>query len=182
LSHSQAISSLSRRPRVLSRAVAAILGTGDLSQRVERRLGDPLTSVPEHMLNARLSWQAMPKLNTFLGAEYRSSAFRPRNYHEPQNGGNAQGRVEEGWRDSNIVLGDFKGYTLFDLGATYRVSRNVRVTGVIENLLDKDFKDYRSYTRCTDGGCTGAGTEAFSNAYNNILEPRRFFVSLNVDF
>nr|WP_296750980.1 TonB-dependent receptor [Thioalkalivibrio sp.] len=158
------------------------LDTGDLSQRVERRLGDPLTSVPEHMLNARLSWQAMPKLNTFLGAEYRSSAFRPRNYPEPQNGGNAQGRVDEGWRDSNIVLGDFKGYTLFDLGATYRVSRNVRVTGVIENLLDKDFKDYRSYTRCTDGGCTGAGNEAFSNAYNNILEPRRFFVSLNVDF
>ncbi len=165
-----------------SKVTRTQLDDGTLTQRTASKKGDPLVSVPDHMLNAQLSWRAMPRLDTFLRAEYRSSAFRPRNFHEPQNGGNAQGRVEEGWRDSNIVLGDFRGYTLFDLGATYRVSQNVRVTGVIENLLDKDFNDYRSYTRCTDGNCTGPGAEAFSNVYNRILEPRRLFVSLSVDF
>lgn len=158
------------------------LDTGNPAQLIASKRGDPLVSVPEHMLNALLTWQATPKLETFLRAEYRSSAFRPRNFHEPQNGGNAQGQVARGWRDSNIVIGDFKGYSLFDLGATYQISRMVRVTGVIQNLLGKDFIDYRPYTRCTNAGCTGAGEEAFSNVYNSILEPRRLFVSLNLDF
>lgn len=62
------------------------------------------------MLNATLDWQATPQLTTFLKSEYRSSAFRPRNFHEPQNGGNAQAGEPGEWRDSNRVLGDFKGY------------------------------------------------------------------------
>lgn len=165
-----------------SKVTKTQLDAGSPSQSISSRQGDPLVSVPEHMLNAQLSWQATPKLNTFLRGEYRSSAFRPRNFHEPQNGGNGQARVDEGWRDSNIVLGDFKGYTLFDLGATYQINRNVRVTGVVQNLLNKAFKDYRSYTRCTNGGCTGPGTEAFSNSYNSILSPLSVYVSLNVDF
>jgi len=165
-----------------SKVTKTQLDDGTTSQRIASKRGDPLTSVPEHMLNAQIGWQAMPRLNTFVRAEYRSSAFRPRNYHEPQNGGNAQGQVAEGWRDSNIVIGDFRGYTLFDLGLTYRISRNVHMTGVIQNLFDKDFNEYRSYNRCTNGGCTGSGAEAFSNVYNNILEPRRLFVALNVDF
>ena len=158
------------------------LDTGDPAQRIASRKGDPLVSVPDHMLNARLDWEATPRTTAFLAAEYRSSAFRPRDFHEPRTGGNSQAQVEPGVRDSNAVLGDFRGYTLLDLGATYRFSPNVRLTGVIQNLLDKDFQDYRSYTRCTDGGCTAPGVEAFSNVYNNILEPRRLFVSLNVDF
>jgi len=158
------------------------LYTGNPAQLIASKKGDPLVSVPEHMANAILNWQATPRFSTFLNAEYRSSAFRPRNYHEPQNGGNGQGQVASGVRDSNVVLGDFKGYTLWNLGASFSITKNVTVNGVIYNLLDKDFNDYRAYTRCTNGGCTGAGTTAFSNAYNNILEPRRLYVSLNADF
>jgi outer membrane receptor for ferrienterochelin and colicins len=131
-------------------------------------VGDPLVSVPEHMLNARLEWRATPRLETFLGVEYRSSAFRPRNFHEPQNGGNAQGAFD--------ALGDFKGFTLVDLGASYQFADNVRLSGVIYNLFDKDFKDYWPYLREDNGQV------AFSNVYNNIYEPRRLFLSLIVDF
>ncbi len=155
---------------------------------IVRRAGDPLVSVPDHMVNATLSWQATPQLGTFLSAEYRSRSFRPRNFPEPQNGGNAQGVVDVDGvfvRDSNLVMGNFKGYTLLNLGASYAFTRNVTLNGTIYNLLDKDFKDYREFPICTavnqQGVCTAAGT-GFSNAYNNILEPRRLWVSLNVAF
>ncbi|QTF93689.1 TonB-dependent receptor [Halomonas sp. BM-2019] len=131
-------------------------------------IGDPLVSVPDHMLNARLDWQATPQLNAFLGAEYRSSAFRPRNYHEPQDGGSAQGAYD--------ALGDFKSTTMVNLGARYRVSEHVSVNGVVNNLLDRDFKDYRPYVREDNGEL------AFSNVYNNLYGPRSLLVSVSVDF
>lgn len=160
------------------------LDTGNPAQNIASRKGDPLVSVPDHMINATLDWQATSKLSTYLSAEYRSSAFRPRNYHEPQTGGNSQGQVDSGIRDSRRVLGDFKGYTLLNLGASYQLSPNLRLNGVIYNLLDKDFKDYSAYNRCSNAGCTNLPGSAtgYSNAYNNILEPRRLFVSLNAEF
>jgi outer membrane receptor for ferrienterochelin and colicins len=131
--------------------------------------GDPLFSVPEHMVNASLDWQATPALNTFLQAEYRSSSHRPDSFHEPHLGGSAQGAKE--------ALGDFKGYALLNLGASYAVNRNVTLNGTIYNLLDKDFNDYRPYPLRNDPTIT-----AHSNVYNNLLEPRRLWLSMNVDF
>lgn len=147
----------------------------NLSQAVSSLTGDPFVSVPDHMLNAGVYWQTTPQLETFLTAEYRSSAFRPRNFHEPMNGGNSQGLVGPGHRDSNIVLGDFKGYTLLNLGARYDINKNVTLNGTLTNLLNKDFIDYSSYDRF-DGGT------AQSNAYNSILPGRGLFVSMNVNF
>jgi len=157
------------------------LDTGNPAQLIASRRGDPLVSWPRNMVNATLNWQALPELATFFTAEYRSSAFRPRNFHEPQTGGNSQGQVSSGVRDSNVVIGDFKGYTLLSLGATWSITKQVRLQGVIYNLLDKDFNDYVSYTRCANAGCTTSAT-GYSNVYNNILEPRRLWVSLIVDF
>ncbi|MCC5995066.1 MAG: TonB-dependent receptor [Oceanicaulis sp.] len=131
--------------------------------------GDPLVSVPDHMANATLFWDATPRLTTFLTAEYRSSAFRPRNYHEPQDGGSAQGAFE--------ALGAFKGYTQFDLGATWRFSDQVRLTAAVQNVTDKDFIDYRDYPRRNN-----PNQILTSNVYSTIQEPRRLYVSLGVDF
>lgn len=164
-----------------SKVIKTQLDTGSPAQHIASRKGDPLVSVPDHMFNATLTWQATPKLETFLSAEYRSSAFRPRNYHEPHAGGDSQGQVTPGVRDSRTVLGDFKGYTQFNLGASYRVGNGVTLHGAIQNLFNKDFKDYKQYNTCTDGGCVTTGT-GYSNVYNTILEPRRLYVSLNVEF
>nr|WP_231363484.1 TonB-dependent receptor [Thioalkalivibrio sulfidiphilus] len=131
--------------------------------------GDPLFSVPEHMVNATLDWQVTPSLNTFLQAEYRSSSHRPDSFHEPHLGGSAQGAKE--------ALGDFKGYTLLNLGASYEVNRQVSVNGTIHNLLNKDFNDYRAYPLRND-----PTTTAYSNVYSNLLEPRRLWLSMNVNF
>lgn len=157
------------------------LDTGSPAQLIASKVGDPFGSVPEHQANATLDWQATPRLGTFLTAEYRSDAFRPRNFHEPQFGGNAQGQVASGVRDSNVVLGDFKGYSLVHLGARFALTSNLTLQATIYNLLDKDFKQYRDYARCNNAGCTTA-VAASSNAYNNILEPRRLWLSMNASF
>jgi len=131
--------------------------------------GDPLVSVPDHMANATLFWDTTARLTTFLTAEHRSSAFRPRNFHEPQDGGSAQGAFE--------ALGAFRGYTRFDLGATWRFSDQVRLTAVVQNVTDKDFIDYREYPR------RGNPAQILtSNVYSTIQEPRRLYLSLGVDF
>jgi outer membrane receptor for ferrienterochelin and colicins len=127
--------------------------------------GDPLFGVPAHMLNARLRWQVTQALDATLGGQYRSSRHRPASFHEPHLGGNAQGAAE--------VLGDFHGYNLLNMGATYRLTDRVQLNGSIENLPDKNFVDYRPYTLRNNPDVT-----AFSNVYNNILEPRRLWLAL----
>lgn len=152
------------------------LDTGNPSQRIASRKGDPLVSTPEHMFNLSLDWQATDQLLTYIGAEYRGDAFRPRNFHEPMNGGNSQAVTNEGARDSQTVLGDFKGYTLVHLGARYQVTEQVSVHGRIDNLLDHDFIDYTNYTRFDNQEV------ASSNRYSSILPGRSLWLSVNVDF
>lgn len=154
--------------------------TGNPAQLIASRRGDPLVSVPAHMLNARVDWQATALLRTFVSVEYRSSAYRPRNFHEPQTGGSSQGAVAPGVRDSNVVLGDFKGFTQVDLGAAMRLGKHMTLTGVVYNLLNTDFKDYVSYSRCANAGCTAFAT-GFSNRFNNIFEPRRFYLAIGIE-
>jgi outer membrane receptor for ferrienterochelin and colicins len=129
------------------------------------REGDPLFGVPAHMLNGRIRWQASPALEATFGGQYRSSRHRPDAFHEPHLGGSAQGAAE--------ALGDFHAYTLLSLGASYALNGRVQVNATIENLLDRNFVDYRPYPLRNTPTVT-----AYSNVYNNILEPRRLWVAL----
>jgi hypothetical protein len=58
-------------------------------------------------------------------------------------------------------------------GASYRMSERLQLNASIENLMDKNFVDYRPYTLRNNPNVT-----AFSNVCNNILEPRRLWVAL----
>lgn len=131
--------------------------------------GDPLFGVPSHMLNARLGWQVSPSFEARLGGQYRSSRHRPASFHEPHLGGSAQGAYE--------ALGNFEGYGLMDLGASWRMNSRITVNAAIQNLLDQSFIDYRPYPLRNNPDVT-----AFSNVYNNILEPRRLSLSVRAGF
>lgn len=120
------------------------------------------------MLNARLAWQATPRLSTFLEGEYRGTAFRDPSFHEPSNGGNAQG--------AKAALGNFDSYSQFNLGGSYLVSDNLKLNASILNLTNKDFNEYRPYLRDDNGQLT------YSNIYNHIHEPRRLWLSMDVSF
>lgn len=157
------------------------LDTHDPAQRIASKVADPFYSVPKQMLNVTLNYQVNDLWSLFAGSESRSSAFRPRNFHEPMTGGSSQGAVAIGNRDSNEVLGNFKGYTLMNLGTSYQFTPKVTLTAMLYNALDKDFIDYQSYDICANGGCTELATGQ-SNRYNSIQERSRLHVSLRVDF
>ncbi|MGO1793874.1 MAG: TonB-dependent receptor domain-containing protein [Oceanisphaera sp.] len=132
----------------------------DSEQKSGQQQGQPLTDTPKHMLNARLNWQATELLNTWLSGEYRSKRFRAKE----------QSRGAASYDD----LGDFKAYSLFNLGASYQASETVTLNATIYNLLDKDFIDYKPFDY--------NGSTSYGNAYNNIEEGRRLWLSANVQF
>ncbi|WP_198650103.1 TonB-dependent receptor [Zobellella maritima] len=69
-------------------------------------------------------------------------------------------------------LGDFRAYTLFNLGGSYRASDNVTLNATIYNLFDKDFIDYQAF----DNG------DSYGNTFAHIEEGRRLWLSANIQF
>lgn len=122
--------------------------------------GTPLVNTPNHMLNATLRWEASPKLTTWLRGEYRSERFRARDSSTTDT--------------PKAALGNFKGYELFDLGATYKVQKDLTLNVGLYNIFNKGFVDYERYVN--------GATTRYSNTYHSTLESRRLWVSLNKTF
>ncbi|PWC17373.1 TonB-dependent receptor domain-containing protein [Brenneria corticis] len=136
--------------------------------------GARLTNTPKHMANARLNWNVNEKLSTWLKAEYRSKTARfTSNY--------------ENLSDANKVVhdnlgSDFKSFTVFNLGGSYKVSKDVTLNGAVNNLLDKDFT--KTHVFAVGSGTTTAGdyfTSSQSTA-GSVLPGRNYWVSVNVTF
>ena len=70
-----------------------------------------------------------------------------------------------------------EGDPLMDLGASWRMNERFTVNATVENLLDQSFVDYRPYAPRNNSDVT-----AFSNVYNNILEPRRLALTVRASF
>ena len=120
--------------------------------------GTPLVNTPEHMFASTLRWQASEKLGTWLRGEYRGERFRT-------------AASASGVADRNL-LGDYKAYTLVDLGASYKLSRNMTLNAAIYNLFDKNFVDYQ----------LTSVANTYSNRYHQAMEGRRLWLSLNLGF
>ena len=74
---------------------------------------------------------------------------------------------------------------VFNLGASYKVSKNVTLNARINNLFDRDFTSYTSEFRDLNGnGVYQAGTNEVLHYddYNNKEKARSFWVSMNVRF
>ncbi|WP_157073760.1 TonB-dependent receptor domain-containing protein [Sphingomonas soli] len=127
----------------------------DSEQKTGINAGNPLIGTPRHMLNGNLRWQATDKLNAWIRADIRSSRFR-------------------GVGVEQTALGDYKGYALFHLGGNLQVTEKFKLSATIFNLLDKDFGGYRPYR---NGAVTAYGSE-----FANLQEPRRIWLSANIDF
>src|SRR5690606_2418262 len=96
-----------------------------------------LSDHPDHIANAQPRWDATQKLALWLRGEYRGESQRfdgdPKNLT-----GNNRLQYE--------ALGDLKAYTLFHLGGSYKVSKDVTLSANIFNLFDKDFRDFKRWT------------------------------------
>ncbi|MGM0543346.1 MAG: TonB-dependent receptor domain-containing protein [Pseudomonadota bacterium] len=137
----------------------------DSEQKSGANEGEPLTDTPEHAVNATLRWQATAKLDAWLSAEYRSERYRNRE------------RVRGA--PSFDDLGDFKAYSLFNLGGNYAVTEQLDLSATIYNLFDKDFVDYQRYAS-TDRA--GNPQTSYGNRYANSEEGRRLWLSVRYAF
>lgn len=131
----------------------------DSEQRSGDQAGLPLVNTPRHMANASVRYAATDALSTWLRVEARSSRTR---------GTSASALA------ATAALGDFKSYGLVHLGAGYAVTRTITLNATIYNLLDTDFLAYEPYIV--------NGQTQYASPYNNLQEPRRFWLSVNVAF
>ena len=125
-----------------------------------------LTDTPEHMFNANLAYKATKDLKIWLKSEFRGDRRRfTDDYQYLDNDDKAQ----------YDQLGDYKAYTLFHLGSSYKVNKNLTLSGTVYNLLDKDFLKYKSYK-------DSSGVTNYSKVYNLNEEGRRLWLSMNYTF
>ncbi|CAM3997489.1 TonB-dependent receptor domain-containing protein [Arcobacter cloacae] len=122
--------------------------------------GKPLRSSPKHMYNATLDYQATAKLNTYLQYSGEVDRFKER-YQTSSNSG---------------IYKDlyYKDYSIWNLGTSYKVDKNLTFNGRVNNLFDKDFMEYSAVDR--------VGTTTYYEDYSNISAGRNFWLSANYTF
>ncbi len=134
--------------------------------------GDYLVNNPKHSAFATTTWRVTERLNTWFEAEYKSSRDR---FIDPPTSGENLAVFEA--TDNKL-----QGYQVFNLGAGYQISDNLRLNAVVYNLFDKDFGETRAYEF--------NGETRFVSMYSNIgrsiegtyIDGRRLWVSLSYDF
>lgn len=134
----------------------------DSEQKSGPEAGQPLYNTPEHMVNGMVRWRATERLNLWARGEYRSDRYR-----DPDT---AASTAKATW-------GDYRSYSVFHLGGSYRATERVAFNAAIYNLFDKDFVSYAPYV-----SNTATGAVSYTNLYANNQEPRRLWVSVNIDF
>ncbi|WP_049689449.1 ligand-gated channel protein [Yersinia ruckeri] len=121
------------------------LGTNYTFTQSKQKSGDfagkPLNQMPKHMLNATLDWKTTEDLATWIRANYR-------------------GKTSE-YLDRTSIGETTPSYTFVDLGANYRLTKDLRLMGGVYNLLDK---------------------RVDIEVNNKVLDGRRYMVGVNYDF
>ena len=117
--------------------------------------GKPLRSSPEHMYNATLDWQATTKLNTYLQYSAEKNRFNTRN-------------------TTNLKDYYYQDYSVWNLGSSYKIDKNMTINGRINNLLDKDFMEYSVADK--------VGTTYIYDEYSNKAASRNFWLSVTYTF
>lgn len=133
--------------------------------------GQLLTNTPKHKLTADLTWAITDRWSTALEGEYYSSRVR----FTGTPSGESASLV-------NQLGNKLEGYELFNLRSSYRFSDNVRLTGTVYNLFDKDFTGSETFEhngetlRAYNFTQTGRATDGVA------LDGRSFWVSATYEF
>lgn len=135
--------------------------------------GLQLTNAPEHKLTAGLTWQINDRWSTSLDGEYYSSRERFSG-GLPTSGQNLALYEQVGNK--------LDGYELFHLRSSYQLAENVRITGAIHNLLDKDFGKADSYEWQGDTYQAYRFTQTGRSTEGVALDGRSFWLSASYDF
>lgn len=132
-----------------------------------------LSDTPKHKASAKLNWAATEQANLWLAANYRGESRRFDGLTEDLTG-----------QDKALydAVGDIKAYTLFDLGAAYRINKSFSVNATIYNLFNKDFRQYSAYEYNGDTYYASQYSHFSRSTKGAVLEGRRVWISANYSF
>ena len=133
-----------------------------------------LSDTAEHLASAQLRYDLNERWNLWLRGEYRGESRRFDGDPASLRGDNLR---------EYQALGDLKGFALFHLGASYKLSKNVTLGATVYNLFDKDFTQFTAWTN-------GAGETVLGSPYSkttsgtkgSALSGRTFWLTANVNF
>ncbi|HCR0846160.1 TPA: siderophore enterobactin receptor FepA [Klebsiella aerogenes] len=134
-------------------------------QSKNKETGDRLSIIPEYTLNSTLSWQAYQDVSV-------QSTFTWYGKQEPKKY-NYKGQPVTGSEKNEV-----SPYSILGLSATWDVTKNVSLTGGVDNVFDK--RHWRAGNAQTTGGDKGSMYGAGAETYNE--SGRTWYMSVNTHF
>ena len=134
-------------------------------QSKNKETGDRLSIVPEYTLNSTLSWQVYQDVSV-------QSTFTWYGKQEPKKY-NYKGQPVSGSEKNEV-----SPYSILGLSATWDVTKNVSLTGGVDNVFDK--RHWRAGNAQTTGGDKGYMYGAGAETYNE--SGRTWYMSVNTHF
>ncbi len=133
-----------------------------------------LSDTAEHVASAQVRWDLNERWNLWLRGEYRGESRRF--------DGTPASLAGDNLREYQ-ALGDLKGYSLFHLGAGYKVNKNVTLSANIYNLFDKDFEKFTAWTNSAGETVTGSHYYKSTQSVRGTAPAgRTLWLSANVTF
>lgn len=134
-------------------------------QSKNKETGERLSIIPEYTLNSTLSWQVLQDVSvqstfTWYGKQ------QPKKYDY------------QGNRVTGSATNEVSPYSIIGLSGTWDVTKNVSLTGGVDNLLDK--RHWRAGNAQSTGGTTGYMYGAGAETYNE--SGRTWYMSVNTHF
>ena len=153
------------------------------SEQTSKGKTSKLSDVAKHVASATVNWNIDHQWSTWLQAEYRGKSRRFNN--DPAD-------FTENERREYAAVGDIKGYALLNLGAQYKLNKNVTFSATIYNLLDKDFRKFTKWSEETynKAGVKTGERDAWANDYfkssqstkGSLPDGRTLWLRANVQF
>ena len=134
-------------------------------QSKNKETGDRLSIIPEYTLNSTLSWQVYQDVSV-------QSTFTWYGKQEPKKY-NYKGQPVSGSEKNEV-----SPYSILGLSATWDVTKNVSLTGGVDNVFDK--RHWRAGNAQTTGGDKGSMYGAGAETYNE--SGRTWYMSVNTHF
>lgn len=134
-------------------------------QSKNKETGDRLSIIPEYTLNSTLSWQVYQDVSV-------QSTFTWYGKQEPKKY-NYKGQPVTGSEKNEV-----SPYSILGLSATWDVTKNVSLTGGVDNVFDK--RHWRAGNAQTTGGAKGSMYGAGAETYNE--SGRTWYMSVNTHF
>lgn len=132
-----------------------------------------LANTAKHMASLQLDWKPAQAWNLWLRGEYRGKS--PRFTGDPSS-----------LTGNNLAIyqavGDIKGYSLFHVGGSYQVSKNVTLNANIFNLFDKDFRKFKQVDLNGTPTWVNQHYQSSQSVSGTTLPGRTLWISANVSF